>query len=289
MTDQVSRVLGIYTYASLDDIRSNTGGEAKYPCSLYEHYANIVAETGKKTLNKLFSPKASYNCAYDILFSRFLKEITEIDIDAGDTPASLADKLKERADGAGSISYGEYVMRSIIHKRAFEKILETAYDPKKYVTAKIEETLSKYRGNELLITIVSQCFNNYLKMVAQNTAEHIWYNKTMNYQYGFAVAHMASTGLCQSGCDELFADLENIEAVKAKAAAEKAAKRVAAGGAKPKPRRKKADTVDAVTTATTATPIATPIATPTATPVATAPVQNIADAAVSNYINGLGI
>jgi len=253
MESEIGDILTRYVYAAIDDIKADCVGEPRFSSTMYENYTNVSIKEAKnrKSLNKLYTPHGLYNSAYAILFTYFLKDLAEISLSSDDNQTSIAEKLSD-------CDYGKYIMKTA---GDFGKVLESAYDTNKFITAKIEETMVGQRGNEIAITILSKYFNRYLKSVGKTVAEYVWYAKTMKFSYGMALAYMITSDLPRRCVDEIREDLECMERKQLELLAFKAAEKAAKTGAKPKPRRKKVTTDTApvdVTTTDTATTDTTP-------------------------------
>ena len=273
---QGERLINEYTYAAIEDLKAEWSDTARFNDIFTEHYSNVIAEkTAKKTkLTPVFKIQSCFKTAFGLLFSGFMDNLSNINI----TPNSSITDLIEEFDTLDE-DYGKFIFMSAGRSLPLGKCLQNAYDAKKYFHAKIEALMPQHRSNMIVMTLIVQTFDTFMKYTALEMANHAWYdNKTgkNGFSSGFIIALMAGTGMRLTTANTLLVSVEEI----IKAAIEATPK---------KPRGKKS-----VKGKTDATVTAVDTIAPTATDTAVVPAvattdTKLSDQNISDYIGNLNV
>jgi hypothetical protein len=273
---QGERLLNEYTYAAVEDLKNEWSDAARFNDIFTEHYSNVIAEkTAKKTkLTPVFKIQSCFKTVFGLLFSGFMDNLSNINITSNSSITDLIEEFDTLDE-----DYGKFIFMSAGRSLQMGKCLQNAYDAKKYFHAKIEAMMPQHRSNMIVMTLIVQTFDTFMKYTALEMANHAWYdNKTgkNGFSSGFIIALMAGSGMRLTTANTLLVSVEEIikaviEAAPKKQRGKKAVKGVAANTA---------NTANAANASDTQSALCAPV---TTTDV------KLSDQNISDYIGNLNV
>jgi hypothetical protein len=159
----------------------------------------VLAKADKKALKSVFTVSTEVKQVYSCLFVKLIEELKNVQLEEGDNIETIREKLVD----ANTDCYSAYMFDYSAKKRiSFGQALKASADVEQYFHNKILGQLPQYKANPVLIAIISQAFDQFIKATAYDIAWWVWYTN-MSVNQGMFLSIMATNGMDQLYRDEL--------------------------------------------------------------------------------------
>jgi len=171
---QFNEYLSKLIYAVFDDIARDWNGSIKHNPLIFQNYTNLLLDKkdrgeGLKSRFTIYSEVRQY---LTLMFGKFVEEFKNIQMVDGDTVQSVIEKLNEANAECFSAFMFELGNR---YKSKFGATLRSAGDQQRWFHSQIVGFLPEYATRHVLIGMVSDEFDTFLKAVAWIFGKLIWY------------------------------------------------------------------------------------------------------------------
>lgn len=183
-------------YAAISDRDAVGDVESKYSEFSYQSYKNLNLPEKEKAdgVKNRFTICPDVKRTLDTLFKKFMEEVKNIQIVAGDDVDSVITKLElENTECYGSCMLG--IGKLSLHAG---QDLSAATDATHWFQQQIVGGLPEYAGKLGLVGVVSDGFNAYLKGLAWSIATYLWFTHSTSVNMSLLQTILVLNGLDQT-------------------------------------------------------------------------------------------
>lgn len=219
--NKFNEVWGKYLYAVFADIESEmeTTGPAKYSPYLYQSYKNLTSENKVEKLKGRFTISDVVRQYLTYLFGKMITELKDIDLTEKDNHESLMIKVRDETED--KYTYFMFSLGSQ-HKNNHGKTLKEVNDPTMWFLAQIAGLLPNHVTNQMIIALISNEFNIFLKSLAWLVGQFLHENDTSTIPPEMFRGLLATVGMTRLQRDLMTSSLR--EKAPAKSRAKKSSK-----------------------------------------------------------------
>lgn len=198
---QMASYLSKLIYAVFDDIRADWNGTEKYSDMIYQNYQNLLLDKKDRCegLKNRFTISVEVRQYLTTLFGKMIDEIDLIHIIETDNIESVGGKLNNATAECFTIFMWDVASR---YKAKFGPTLSAAGDPTQWIHGQMVGFLPAYSVKPMIVAMLSNEFDVFLKSMAWLFANLIWYTDG-NITSELFLGHLKQQGLCQMMLDEL--------------------------------------------------------------------------------------